>query len=130
MAINFKAAGQRIRSARFKANLTQETLSEMINISPSHMSNIETGSTNVSLKTMVNIANALSVSLDDLLCDSIVHSRTQMEGDIHEILNSCRDEYEVHFVKDLVAAILPVLRSNSLLKETPVAYQVPSSKKP
>lgn len=130
MAINFKEAGKRIRIARVKANITQETLSEMVDISPSHMSNIETGTTHVSLKTMVNIANALSVSMDDLLCDSIVHSRTQMEGDIYEILSSCRDEYEVHLVKDLVGAILPILRNSSLLKESPTPYHVPNQKKP
>lgn len=65
MELDYKAIGKRIKIARIQVDLTQEKLAEYVNLSPSHMSNIETGTTKVSLTTIVNIANALSVSVDE-----------------------------------------------------------------
>lgn len=70
MELDYKAIGKRIKIARIKADLTQERLAERIGISPTHLSNIETGTTRVSLSTIISIANALSVTGDDLLCDN------------------------------------------------------------
>lgn len=65
MELDYKAIGKRIKIARIKADLTQERLAELIDISPTHLSNIETGTTRVSLNTIISIANALSVTGDD-----------------------------------------------------------------
>lgn len=62
------------------------------------MRNIETGTTRVSLTAIVSLANALSVSVDDLLCDSVV--KFKFEKDIAVILADC-DEYEIRMVKDM-----------------------------
>ena len=77
MELDYKAIGKRIKIARIKADLTQERLAEMVEISPTHMSNIETGTTRVSLTAIVSLANALSVTVDELLCDSVVKSKVQ-----------------------------------------------------
>ena len=89
MELDYKAIGKRIKIARIKADLTQERLAEMVEISPTHMSNIETGTTRVSLTAIVSLANALSVTVDDLLCDSVVKSKVQFEKDIAGILADC-----------------------------------------
>lgn len=47
--INFKAIGQRNKRLRKENNLTQEKLSELLNISTEHLSRIETGSYRLSL---------------------------------------------------------------------------------
>ena len=52
MELDYKAIGKRIKIARIKVDLTQEKLSEMVGISPTHLSNIETGTTRVSLNTI------------------------------------------------------------------------------
>ena len=57
MELDYKAIGKRIKIARIKADLTQERLAELIDISPTHLSNIETGTTRVSLNTIISIAN-------------------------------------------------------------------------
>ena len=67
-------------------DLTQETLSEIVGISPTHMSNIETGTTKVSLTTIVTIANALQVTVDDLLCDNVIRSKVQFQKDVAVLL--------------------------------------------
>ena len=60
MELDYKAIGKRIKIARIKADLTQEKLSEMVGVSPTHLSNIETGTTRVSdfncrLRTAVSV---------------------------------------------------------------------------
>ena len=112
MELDYKAIGKRIKIARIKADLTQERLAERINISPTHLSNIETGTTRVSLSTMISIANALSVTSDDLLCDSIVMAKAQFEKDIALLLEDC-DEYEIRIVKDMIASLKESLRRDA-----------------
>ena len=115
MELDYKAIGKRIKIARIKADLTQERLAERINISPTHLSNIETGTTRVSLSTMISIANALSVTSDDLLCDSIVKAKAQFEKDIALLLEDC-DEYEIRIVKDMIASLKESLRRDATLR--------------
>ena len=100
MELDYKAIGKRIKIARIKADLTQERLAELIDISPTHLSNIETGTTRVSLNTIISIANALSVTGDDLLCDNIIMAKVQFEKDIALLLKDC-DEYEIRIIKDM-----------------------------
>ena len=116
MELDSKAIGKRIKIARIKADLTQERLAEMVEISPTHMSNIETGTTRVSLTAIVSLANALSVTVDDLLCDSVVKSKVQFEKDIAGILADC-DEYEIRMVKDMAQALKETLRRDAHLRK-------------
>lgn len=116
MELDYKAIGKRIKIARIRTDITQEKLAEIVNLSSSHMSNIETGTTKVSLTTIVVIANALSVTVDDLLCDNIVRAKPQFENDIKLLLDDC-DDYEIRIVKDLLAAIVSTLKRDLSLKK-------------
>ena len=116
MELDYKAIGKRIKIARIKADLTQERLAEMVEISPTHMSNIETGTTRVSLTAIVSLANALSVTVDGLLCDSVVKCKVQFEKDIAGILADC-DEYEIRMVKDMAQALKETLRRDAHLRK-------------
>ena len=116
MELDYKAIGKRIKIARIKIDITQEQLAERIDISPTHISNIETGTTRVSLSTIVGIANALSVSVDDLLCDSVIHTKVQFEKDIAALIDDC-DEYEIRIVKDMVSSLKDTLRRDANLRK-------------
>lgn len=116
MELDYKAIGKRIKIARIKADLTQERLAEKIELSPTHMSNIETGTTRVSLTTIVSLANALSVTVDDLLCDNVIKSKVQFEKDISSILADC-DEYEIRIIKDMVQSLKETLRRDAKLRK-------------
>ena len=118
MEPDYKALGKWIRIARINADMTQDRLSTMLEMSPSHMSNIETGSTRISLTALVSIANALGVTVDDLLYDSIVHARPQLERDIQQIVDSC-DDYELRVVKDVTQSVVDALRANEKLRQDP-----------
>ena len=75
MTIDYKALGAKIKEYRKKENITQEQLAEMADISLSHMSNIETASASVSLPALKLIADALDVTLDELLIDNLMKNR-------------------------------------------------------
>ncbi|WP_144266671.1 helix-turn-helix domain-containing protein, partial [Clostridioides difficile] len=90
--------------------LTQDTVSELINITPSHMSNIETGKSTVSLQTLIAIANVLRVSIDELLCDVILDSKVIFEKELSDILKDC-NEYEIRVLVDILKASKDSIRS-------------------
>ena len=116
MEMDYKAIGKRVKIARIKADMTQERLAELAGISPTHMSNIETGTTRVSLSAIVNLANALSVTSDDLLCDSVIKAKVQFEQDIAGVLQDC-DEYEVRMIRDMAQALKETLRRDANLRK-------------
>ena len=116
MELDYRAIGKRIKIARIKADLTQERLAEAVEISPTHLSNIETGTTRVSLTAIVNLANALSVTVDDLLCDSVIQAKPQFEKDIVALLEDC-DEYEIRMVRDMAQALKDTLRRDARLRK-------------
>ncbi len=116
MSIDYKSIGRRIKAARIRLDMTQERLAEKVNLSPSHLSNIETGTTKVSLPTIIKLANALRVSVDSLLADSVVQSKAVFEEDIQTILSDC-DDYEIRVIADIAAATKKTLRKEAKLKK-------------
>ncbi|MCI9978426.1 helix-turn-helix transcriptional regulator [Clostridioides difficile] len=115
MELDYKAIGQRIKIARIKKRLTQEVLSEKINVSPQHVSNVETGNSTASLQILVAIANVLDVSMDELLCDTILNSRAIFEDELAEVLKDCND-YEIRFITDIVKASKKSMRDIKLFQ--------------
>lgn len=65
--VNYKAIGQRIRAKRLEIGLTQEQLAEEIEVSPSHIGEIERGTSICSIAVLVNIATVLELNLDTLV---------------------------------------------------------------
>ncbi|WP_412987693.1 helix-turn-helix domain-containing protein [Pontimicrobium sp. IMCC45349] len=64
-----KQVGLRIKEVRAKLNMQQQTLAAACNFEKSNMARIETGRVNITLGTLLKIANALDVPLKDLLPD-------------------------------------------------------------
>lgn len=56
-----RAVGRRIAELRRDQELTQEEFAERLNVSIQHLRRIELAKTNLTLRTLVEIANALSV---------------------------------------------------------------------
>jgi len=78
--------GARIRQRRIQKGWTQEALAKEIGMSTSFMGHIERGSRKASLETLVQIANAMSVSLDELLDGSLTWKEKQHEKELNELL--------------------------------------------
>ena len=67
--MDFDSIGKYIKMYRQKKKITQEQLSETVDISVSYLSMLESANKRPSLPTLIKIANALGVSADMLLCD-------------------------------------------------------------
>ena len=65
--LNYIEIGKRIKNKRKELQLTQETLSEIIDVSPSYISEIERGCSISSLSTIAKIAQTLELNLDYLI---------------------------------------------------------------
>ena len=62
--LDFKAIGLNIKERRQQLGITQEHIANVLEVNPSHISNIECGRTNPSLTALVKIANILECSVD------------------------------------------------------------------
>ena len=89
MAIDYKSIGDRIKRYRIDKKLSQEDLAAKIGIGFKHISNIERGYKGISLEKVIDIANALDVSADDLLTDSLKHSSSPVSTEIQDIMLDC-----------------------------------------
>ena len=86
MAIDYKDIGQRIKEKRIEKGLTQEKLSELVNIGPSHMSHIESGSTVPFFVVFISILNALNCSADELLCREVATAKPLLNSWLSDII--------------------------------------------
>ena len=103
--MDYYAIGQRIRKYRKAARLSQEELAELVGISPTHMSHIETGNTKLSLSVLVLIATKLSVRTDDLLFEKVPVSRSAAAEELVQALDGCTEK-EMRFIKELAEAAI------------------------
>ncbi len=86
--MNYCEIGQKIRKFRKAKGLSQEALAEMVGISVTHMSHIETGNTKLSLPVFVDLAQALEVQTDDLLYEG-KDGKSVTASELSDILDSC-----------------------------------------
>lgn len=89
--------GRRIREERLKKGLTQEQLAEKVDISLNFMSLIENGK-NMSVQTLVNLANALDVSIDYLLNENITYCEDKILSQISQNLQPLNDDEKIYFL--------------------------------
>lgn len=108
--LNYALIGMRIKKIRKSKKMTQEKLSELSNISPQHLSQIESTRTKLSLPTLINICNALNVTTDNILCDVLTADTTeQLSSDIAEVFNSCSAD-EVYLMLAVAEKLKQTLR--------------------
>ena len=109
MQVNYSDIGKRIKEIRLQKEITQEILAEKADVSIPHLSNIEHGKTKLGLPTIVKIANALSVTVDDLMCDSLTRGADIYQNKFSALLSDCsRDEARV--ITDMAKAMKKSLR--------------------
>ncbi len=102
--MDFESMGTRIKDARSKKNLTQDQLAEMICSDRAVIARIENGNKGCSIDYFVSIANALEVSTDSLLIDSLEHpEKTPDEVEVSQILAGCTLEETTILIRTLNA---------------------------
>ena len=109
MGLEYQAIGTRVRRLRKARGLTQQTLAELSDQEPSNISHIERGATKLSLPTLVSVANALEVTVDQLLCDSLPASRSVFETEAAHILSDC-SHLELKVITETIRTLKENLR--------------------
>ena len=108
--IDYIAIGKRIRSARLAKKMTQETLSNMIDVTPTYISTIENGHTKLSLSTLLSIAQILDTTVDQLLYDNTPVLISQFDADIKELTSDCSKQ-EKEFLLEIIKSTNAALRN-------------------
>lgn len=121
MTINYSLIGNRIKTARKAKGLSQSELSELIDKSVGYMSYIETGSKKPSLETLIQIANALDVTIDELLSDNLAASSTVSNTQINQLLSDC-SAFEKSVILLSIKSIKDAIRISKPLMEVDFDY--------
>lgn len=112
MVFNNISIGKRLKAIRIKRGLTQQFLSELIQVSPTFISCLENGTRSMSLETLINIVNVLNVSADDLLIDHLENTILASNHIFADLLSDC-SKYELNVLIDIVVAAKQALRTNA-----------------
>ncbi len=101
---NKKLLGKRIKEIRKYKGLTQEQLSEMIDIETSSLSGIESGRFFPSLHVLDKIASVLEVELIEFFRFSSIDVPKDLEKEIFTIVSKLNDKDKQVVYKFLIAA--------------------------
>lgn len=102
--VDYYEIGQKVRKFRKEKGYSQEELAELVGISVTHMSHIETGNTKLSLPVFVSLAEALDVRTDELLHNSDDVSRERLLAEIGDVLYRC-DENRARVLLSAIKSI-------------------------
>ena len=90
--LDFSSIGQRIREVRNDKHLTQEYVANATGVNVSHISNIETNKVKVSLTLLVQICNALDVTMDYLLENEYHNPTSVIEKELLNMVKGMKKE--------------------------------------
>ena len=100
MKIDSISLGKRIRSIRTKLNITLQSLADQVGVSLVFLSQVERGQNTGSLETIVAIANALQVSIEELLVDSLVVTNSKTDDELSYLLLDCSEKESRVIIKN------------------------------
>ena len=86
---NLKDVGARIKDARKRLGLSQAELAERVDISLSHMGDIETGRTNFGVDIFMRITEVLQVSADALLHTDVPTVNAVYAKEFDDLISGC-----------------------------------------
>jgi len=109
--LNYEKIGGRIEKARTRKDFTQQELAGIINVSVSHLSNIETGKAVASFEVMFKLALTLDVSLDELVKDG----KSDDFSIERQILHDC-DEFERMIIRETMYSLKRSIREHKISK--------------
>lgn len=95
--------GNAIKEARINQNFSQETFSEMIGISPTHLKHIESEHRKPSIEVLFRIAQTLNMSLDNILFLKNDQNKQKIK-EINNLLPDCTAN-ELQIILDLIYSI-------------------------
>ncbi len=113
--LDVNALGKRVKEYRKERKYSAEKLGELVGVTQSHITNIESGNTRASAEILLRIANALEISMDLLVCDSLnakTHQKVRVAEYAH-MLNECNAK-ETKVIVDTVKALKTSLQEQGV----------------
>ncbi|MEE3481820.1 MAG: helix-turn-helix transcriptional regulator [Lachnospiraceae bacterium] len=90
--IDYGALGRRVKKLRKEQDIRQADLADALGISYQYMSMIETGKRQLSLSLLVDLANQLGATTDELLYGSLDSLNHKYDQDMQDIMEDCTAE--------------------------------------
>jgi transcriptional regulator with XRE-family HTH domain len=111
MDFDYKALGENIKRLRVRRKMTQAQLAEAIAKSDSLIEQIENARGIPSLETVIDIANALDVGLDRLVCESL---DSKSDFFIQEVIRRTKHlgREEMNMAMELFVSMLQVVEDH------------------
>ena len=101
--LDFRSIGLKIKEQRLERGVTQEHVANLLDVNPSHISNIECGRAHPSLTTLIKIANILKCSVDCFIGGeytfTVDRSATTLDEQIMEKIKYCEPEKKQKILK-------------------------------
>lgn len=113
MEDNFRMIAENLRFLREKRGYTQEQLAEMVGLSVSHISKVESGQRHVGMKTYLHILRTLEAKQDEYVLCAVERIRENRLERLRELLEGCTEE-EWDF---LVASLKSIKENMRIFKE-------------
>lgn len=92
MGLDYSIIGSRIKEARNAKKLTQEALSEQLDVSVAFLSRVERGSSHINLKRLNQICDILEVSQGYVLDGADSNKSNYLNKEFSELLEKCTPE--------------------------------------
>lgn len=108
MHIDYAAIGARIRQNRQRRSMSQERLAELADVESSYISSIEHGHKKPSLETLINVSNAMNLTVNDLLVDVQPADKTAPLRELEFLLDGC-DATERNILIQATASLKSIL---------------------
>lgn len=114
--MDLKSMGRKIKEQRIKNNMSQEKLAELVDVTPSYISNLESGNRSASLKTTLDIVNVLNMSFDYLMFESMTynHNEFKMDNNLVEFRNILEKIQDKELIQDYITYCRGI--ANSMLE--------------
>ena len=93
LVFDFRSIGNKLHAIRKKAGLTQSEVAEKANLSDRTYADIERGTVNMRIETVLRICAALHVTPNEILTEEVADSACVL-GDIFEKLQNCTLEQQ------------------------------------
>lgn len=105
MNLDKKLLGKQIRQRRIENKISQEKLSEIIDISPRHMCTIENGKSFPSIDTFLKIAETLNIDLNDFFDIQYTLKKDTLRSEIIQLIKIV-NEKDLPLLKEIISSVI------------------------
>ena len=105
MALDYSIIGERLKKARTSKGLTQEQLSEKLDVSVAFLSRAERGNVKINLSRISQICDILDISISTILTGTGFNSKDYLTEDFSNLLKNCPPE-KFKLIYDIAKVII------------------------